>query len=485
MGASGLILRIAAIAALALPLLCQSSFAAQDGVPSGVTSEKLYWLKNRKVLKESDKRAITARRVFARVLAAADRRPGPAPELVILDEQGFPWARSLPDGSIILTRGAIDVCLKTAVKEDGEARLAFVIGHELSHEINGDFWHFFFYQGANPNQAVDDETRHALEGAVKIARQSDSVISKELKADQYGVIFASQAGYNVRRIVDHDANFFREWTAATNPGLMEGIILDANHPQIEQRSAAVLVALKRVAEKLEVFDKGVAEYKNGSYVAAKKHFSDFLAVYQSREAFNNLGLVYYQMAEDEYVKWKHNEEPSFHLSLVLDPTSRARKTLAQNDEDDIFTAALAKEGNDALFLKHAENAMRYFHEAINRDPNYSPAHNNLACVHFLKGEFSSAVGELDSAVKLNPKFPEAYNNRAVAYISLGQELSVDLAEKAEADLKKALELRKKYPDALYNLAFLYKITGREKERDAVLMELEKVSGGADMVNMAK
>ncbi|MBI5816104.1 MAG: M48 family metalloprotease [Nitrospinae bacterium] len=469
------------IAVLTALIASAPSFAhAQANALPGATAEKGYWTKNHRTLKESDKRSITARKVFAKVLSAADRKPGPAPELVILDEQGYPWARSLPDGSILLTRGAIDICMNSKSKEETEAKLAFIIGHELSHQVNGDFWHFFFYSGANPGPAMDEEDRKALEGAVKIAKQSDSVMAKELKADQYGVIYASQAGYHVRRIVDEDENFFREWTAATNPGLLEGRILSVTHPEIEERSAAVIVALKRVAEKLDVFDKGVASYKNSSYVAARKYFEDFLSVYQSREAFNNLGLVYYQMAEDEYAKWRLDEEPNFQLSLVVDPTNRARKTLAEGEDDDnaLVSAAFAEESRDqTLFNRHADKAMRYFREAVNRDPGYAPAHNNLACVHFLKGEYSSAVGELDAGLKLNPNMPEAYNNRAVSYMSLGKELQVDLARKAEADLNKALELRKDYADALYNLAYLYKITGREKERAETLKELGEQTSG--------
>lgn len=465
--------------------LTAPAFGVEPAAPSGGGAEKGYWIERSRILDTSDPRSQRASGIFERVLAAADRLPGPSPELVILDEEGFPWARSLPDGSILLTRGAIDVALKAGSPEDADARLAFILGHELSHHVNGDFWHFFFYQGVNSGVLDDERSRAALEEAKEIAKSGDNVSAKELQADQYGLLYASQAGYNVKRIVDTDTNFFREWTAATNPALLEGVVMQVTHPKIEERSAAALLTMKRVVDKIGVFEKGVEAYKKGSYVAAKFYLEDFLSAYQSREAFNNLGLVYYRMAMAERIQWKPGES-SFRLSLIADPVTRARRTLTKKDERSPLARSLrTRGGHEERFDKYATAAGRYFREAAQRDPTYALTHSNLACVHFLRGETSGALGEVDRALAIDPALPEALNNRAVIYLRLGSELGTDLAGKAEADLLKAVDLRPDYGDAIFNLAWFYKNEGRERELQTYTDKFSEVEPESPLLSLLR
>ena len=53
------------------------------------------------------------------------------------------------------------------------------------------------------------------------------------------------------------------------------------------------------------------------------------------------------------------------------------------------------------------------------------------------GQYEKAVQDYDEAIRLNPQFAVAYNNRGVAYEWLGQK------EKAYRDFAKAWELRDK------------------------------------------
>ncbi|MBI4829540.1 MAG: hypothetical protein HY804_12170 [Nitrospinae bacterium] len=83
-------------ASLLIPLtlaLLASGVAAQV-TPGGDAAKKEYWLARSKPLAPKDPRAVRAMEIFEKTLAAADKRPGPRPELVILDEAGYPWARS-------------------------------------------------------------------------------------------------------------------------------------------------------------------------------------------------------------------------------------------------------------------------------------------------------------------------------------------------------------------------------------------------------
>jgi Zn-dependent protease with chaperone function len=459
-------LRPLAPAALLLAMLIPAAVAgAQTRAPEGPDSTREYWLGKSNILDQADPSSIRAQAVFIKVLAAADKRPGPTPELVILGEDGFPWARSLPDGTILLTRGALKIAFTPPNPEEGDARLAFILGHELSHQVNGDFWHFFFYQGVHPEEARDPKAKQTLQQVIKIAKASDSVSTKELQADQYGALYAAQAGYGMRAIVDGDKNFFREWTAATSPWLLQGIALDQNHPLIEERSAAVLLSLDRVLRKIEVFDKGIQAYREDNLSPAKYYFEDFLSVFQSREAFNNLGLVYYKMAAREYALWKPGT-PGFALSLILDEKTRAKDAYAATDNPSPLKSALRKANpHKSRFDEYIAKAERYFTEAAQRDAAYALARNNLACALFMRERYSSAVGELDRAIELDPNLAETYNNRAAAYLKMAETMKIDLDAKAEGDFLKSIALRPGQPAALFNAAYFYHTRGKMAERN--------------------
>ncbi|WP_130470746.1 M48 family metalloprotease [Candidatus Magnetaquicoccus inordinatus] len=94
-----------------------------------------------------------AQQIFARVQDVADRRANRIPQLTVVNQVEQPWAFTLPDGHILLSLGAVQLCYRHVGQNEGDARLAFVLGHELAHLGNNDFW--------------DQEVYHALtkEGA--------------------------------------------------------------------------------------------------------------------------------------------------------------------------------------------------------------------------------------------------------------------------------------------------------------------------------
>ena len=82
-----------------------------------------------------------AKKVFSRVYAAADKKGNRLPELIVVNQKGDPWAISIKDGSIIVSRGAIELCYRGVSNDKGDSRVAFVLGHELAHQSKDDFWH--------------------------------------------------------------------------------------------------------------------------------------------------------------------------------------------------------------------------------------------------------------------------------------------------------------------------------------------------------
>src|SRR3990170_2104256 len=127
---------------LCMPLQAIASSAMDRG-------SKGYWLsKYGEIRPQSYPLSRRAHDIFRKVLKASDRRKGVEPEFIIINYSGRPWAQSLVDGTIILTKDALDFCYRDVVLDTGDSRLAFVIGHELAHQFNGDFWHYLFFQAA-------------------------------------------------------------------------------------------------------------------------------------------------------------------------------------------------------------------------------------------------------------------------------------------------------------------------------------------------
>lgn len=67
----------------------------------------------------------------------------------------------------------------------------------------------------------------------------------------------------------------------------------------------------------------------------------------------------------------------------------------------------------------------------------------------MQGQYKKAVADLSKAIRLEPKYLRAYNNRGFVYSKLGE------LDKAVADLTEAIRLDPKYGEAYFNRATVY------------------------------
>jgi tetratricopeptide (TPR) repeat protein len=74
-----------------------------------------------------------------------------------------------------------------------------------------------------------------------------------------------------------------------------------------------------------------------------------------------------------------------------------------------------------------------------------------------KGDAARALRDLDTAIRLNPDFPEAYNFRGVANVAQGQ------YEQAVRDYDEAVRLDPNYAIAIYNRGLALQAMGRTDE----------------------
>ena len=102
-----------------------------------------YWQKH-SISAAEDSLVVMAQGVFKVLLRAWDNSRL-EPNLYVVKSSAGPWAASLADGNILLSRAAIESCLKFG-KHRAKHLLAFVLAHELAHQRADDLWHQRFFR---------------------------------------------------------------------------------------------------------------------------------------------------------------------------------------------------------------------------------------------------------------------------------------------------------------------------------------------------
>lgn len=431
-----------------------------------------YWLKTYGELKpENDPRAAKAHEIFSHVLDAAGKKSGVVPRLLIINHNSL-IASAIPDGGIIISKKVLDICYQNPQR--GDDRLAFVLAHEIAHQLKDDFWHMKFFQAIELSKEKSPEQKKALEEVEAIAGSTEKVLAKELQADEYGIIYASMAGYNTNAVVTEDdkVNFFEDWVTALDPARVPGIHQDPTHPSPKQRAETVKAQLRQVLEKVDIFRMGLLFYQAEEYQKARLAFEKFLQFFPSREVYHNLAACHHQIALKYYRDWKGEKEAlGFKLSIAVDPQTRASKITLKGGQDDPA----------ALFNSHMNKAIEYYQKAISLDPFYSLSYNNLGCALILKEDAYKAVAMLRDAIKINPNSAETLNNLGVAFFY------TENSAKAKENLAKAHDLDTTYDAPLFNLGKIAqeeKNTADAKKYWTAYLKLDSAGPWADFIRTA-
>lgn len=87
--------------------------------------------------------------------------------------------------------------------------------------------------------------------------------------------------------------------------------------------------------------------------------------------------------------------------------------------------------------------------------------------HFKKNELEIAEHFFSEAIKKNPDFADAYNNRGVVYLKVGR------TDEALKDFEKAVSVDDSFVDAKLNLGRLYSEMGKTTEAETLFKAIEK------------
>lgn len=111
---------------------------------------------------------------------------------------------------------------------------------------------------------------------------------------------------------------------------------------------------------------------------------------------------------------------------------------------------LCEQGRELLRSGELHQALECFHQAATLDVDDADAHDGLATVAFMGGDFEAAVKYFTRVTQLDPRRGKAYINLGAAYNRLGD------FPKAIESLRKGLQIEKKNSEGFYNLGICYR-----------------------------
>ncbi|MHC4738599.1 MAG: tetratricopeptide repeat protein [Planctomycetota bacterium] len=148
-------------------------------------------------------------------------------------------------------------------------------------------------------------------------------------------------------------------------------------------------------------------------------------------AHNNIAVVMSRQG-----KFEEAAEHYRHILRVRPGDAEAEKNLAR---------AIGNRGDMEEALKHYERAnslaqsgkfeeaVRFYSQALEINPKFVMAHNNLGNVYLLQGEFDKSLEHYSKAIEIAPDFAESHYNLGVLFQKQGK------AEHAAAEYRRALE----------------------------------------------
>ncbi|MTB52797.1 hypothetical protein [Lewinella sp. W8] len=314
--------------------LCSSLLVSAGALPSSDTADK----------------EAAARAIFEQLVRARGDQRMPPPEFIFTTQKAN-GARA-EDGKVILEELAYDVC--SGLGEDGETALAGLLGHELIHYYEKHEWEGGFISVV---RGEDAEGSRALTRAVK--ENLFALKKDEIEADYLGGFLAHLAGYPSTDVM---------------PRVLEGIYAayeleeeQAKYPTLSERKLIATETHRELTGLINVFTMGNALTTLQRYPDALTYYEHVLDHFQSREIYNNLGVVYVQAALPMFkaatVKYLYPVE--LDLDSRLDGQTR--------------NVGVDRETRE-YYLRQA---IRNFQRAQLLDDQYAVAQLNQACVHAL------------------------------------------------------------------------------------------------------
>ncbi len=247
-------------------------------------------------------------------------------------------------GLVFFEEKMYDVCV--SVGADSLNALAAVLSHELTHCYEKHTWEDNFKRDFKKTQ-MDSVLR-------------DHYMDDEIQADYLGGFLAYAAGFQPFGIMEK--LYEKEYAAY---GLTDEA-LEGSYPPMKERVQIATNSHKKLDTLIQYFEMGNLLVALKAYNDAFEYYNAVEGVFQSREIYNNLGVVAFLTALDMF----QPTEMGYAFPIELDAESRLGPGHKGASED------------RAQKLKEA---MEYFEKAKTMDAFYPIAWLNLGCAQALYG----------------------------------------------------------------------------------------------------
>lgn len=326
----------AALAVLLLAVASRAVFAGDGEMNMRVAR---FWEVKYGLADESDVVTRRARAVFGEVFAAAGKPgvPGRRADrvLVIVDAKQEMPLYALPDGHVVMGGRVARECFEGVPEPVGDARLAYILGHELAHLALRHALNDNILLGLTPDAAA----RSTLGLASKTENQN-----RELQADDRGVLYAMLAGYRITPLLaplNGYASFWNWWDDRFDAQTSD------THPDSAVRVEVLKQRAASVRRSVAWYDAGVRLSLSGQYAAARLFLDAYAEAFPSHDAFNALGVLRLREAAAAGARLSRPavvdaDSQSSLVSISADavPREEDAAAIALRDAADHFRAAL-------------------------------------------------------------------------------------------------------------------------------------------------
>ena len=160
--------------------------------------------------------------------------------------------------------------------------------------------------------------------------------------------------------------------------------------------------------------------------------------------------------------WEGGAEHSRLLAIIALPCILAVTAVKAEDLEHCYEAA------GRMLVGDHELAINYYSHCINRGDltveNLAISHNNRGLAHYHEGIYERAIQDYDEAIRLDPAYAIAYNNRCWIYGLMHR------PNDALRDCNQSLRLSPDDPATLDSRALAYWLLG---EHDTARQDLER------------
>lgn len=272
-------------------------------------------------------------------------------------------AAALADGKILLSKRLVRNMYRGVSPEEGNARLAFILGHELAHIAYGHVLPKAFMPGTRKYKQAQQELK------------GNKGRKQEGEADEAGFVYAAMAGYTVDELLreKNGGDFFVTWQKITGANWQA----NSTHPSYKQRAQSLYNRLKFLLDRLHYFHFGVRLSHFNRCYDGLYLLKQFKKVFPAREVWNNIGYCHLQTAREKLGK----EAYLYWLPSMLDVAT-------QIDKFDLPGTFRGKSNPEAD--KAFKKAQKAFKNASQADISYFPAYVNLAVTSLYLEDLSQA-----------------------------------------------------------------------------------------------